>query len=104
MEYFENTTRITKDGYAAILQMKRKQHHMVCRALGILLAIPFLERLIYNFILLCLKDRSDFHFDKGYLFFISSSSVLFNFFSITSIFFSSIDTFFSISSKSFSLF
>ena len=43
MEYFENTTRITKDGYAAILQMKRKQHHMVCRALGILLAIPFLE-------------------------------------------------------------
>ena len=62
MEYFENTTRITKDGYAAILQMKRKQHHMVCRALGILLAIPFLERLIYNFILLCLKDRSDFHF------------------------------------------
>ncbi len=41
MEYFENTTRITKDGYAAILQMKRKQHHMVCRALGILLAIPF---------------------------------------------------------------
>ena len=72
MEYFENTTRITKDGYAAILQMKRKQHHMVCRALGILLAIPFLERLIYNFILLCLKDRSDFHF--GYSFYHSAVS------------------------------
>ena len=26
MDYFENTTRITEDGYAAILQMQKKQH------------------------------------------------------------------------------
>lgn len=61
MEYFENTTRITKDGYAAILQMKKTASHgmpSVRNSSG----DSFLERLIYNFILLCLKDRSDFHF------------------------------------------
>ena len=52
MDYFENTTRITEDGYAAILQMQKKQHCIICRAIGILLAIPFLERLIYRGILL----------------------------------------------------
>ena len=39
MDYFENTTRITEDGYAAILQMQKKQHCIICRAIGILLAI-----------------------------------------------------------------
>ena len=56
MDYFENTTRITEDGYAAILQMQKKQHCIICRAIGILLAIPFLERLIYRGILLEIGD------------------------------------------------
>ncbi|MFQ9855524.1 MAG: hypothetical protein ACLRYD_02940 [Ruminococcus callidus] len=61
MDYFENTTRITEDGYAAILQMQKKQHCIICRAIGILLAIPFLERLIYRGILLGIGDTADFH-------------------------------------------
>ena len=61
MDYFENTTRITEDGYAAILQMQKKQHCIICRAIGILLAIPFLERLIYRGILLEIGDTADFH-------------------------------------------
>ena len=56
MDYFENTTRITEDGYAAILQMQKKQHCIICRAIGILLAIPFLERLIYRSVLLGIGD------------------------------------------------
>ena len=50
MNYFENTTRITEDGYAAILQMQKKQHCIICRAIGILLAIP-----------LGIGDTADFH-------------------------------------------
>lgn len=61
MDYFENTTRITEDGYAAILQMQKKQHCIICCAIGILLAIPFLERLIYRGILLGIGDTADFH-------------------------------------------
>lgn len=62
MDYFENTTRITEEGYTAILSMKRKQHRLICRAASIVLAIPFLERLAFDIILLCIGDARDFHF------------------------------------------
>ena len=74
MDYFENTTRITEDGYAAILQMQKKQHCIICRAIGILLAIPFLERLIYRGILLEIGDTADFHL--GFLIFTVAGSRL----------------------------
>ena len=72
MDYFENTTRITEDGYAAILQMQKKQHCIICRAIGILLAIPFLERLIYRGILLGIGDTADFHLGFLDFFFLSA--------------------------------
>ena len=68
MDYFENTTRITEDGYAAILQMQKKQHCIICRAIGILLAIPFLERLIYRGILLEIRQTFTLDFWISYFY------------------------------------
>lgn len=64
MDYFENTTRITEEGYAAILRVKRRQQRVVCRAVGAVLAVPFLQRLIYYVILFCIKGglQLTFHF------------------------------------------
>lgn len=51
MPHYENTTRITQEGYRTILYMKRQKQRIICRAIGVLLAVPFLERAIYYLIL-----------------------------------------------------
>lgn len=58
MDYFENTTRITEEGYAAILRMKRRQQRIVCRAVSIVLAVPFVQRLVYYLLLIRIKGGS----------------------------------------------
>lgn len=58
MDYFENTTRITEEGYAAILRMKRRQQRFVCRAVSIALAVPFLQRIAYYLLLIWIKGGS----------------------------------------------
>ncbi len=64
MDYFENTTRITEEGFAAILKMKRRKKRRICRLCSILLAIPFLQRLIYLILLVHIKGGSllELHF------------------------------------------
>lgn len=58
MDYFENTTRVTEEGYTAILKMKRRQQRIVCRAVSIALAVPFLQRLVYYLLLIRIKGGS----------------------------------------------
>lgn len=58
MDYFENTTRITEEGYMAILRMKRRQQRIVCRAVSIALAVPFVQRLVYFLLLIRIKGGS----------------------------------------------
>ncbi|MGN1403709.1 MAG: hypothetical protein ACI4XB_05245 [Ruminococcus sp.] len=58
MDYFENTTRITEEGYTAILRMKRRQQRIVCRAVSVVLAVPFVQRLVYYLLLIRIKGGS----------------------------------------------
>ena len=51
-DYFENTTQIKEDGYAAILRVKRWRQEIVCRCFSLVLAAPLLGRLVYVLILL----------------------------------------------------
>lgn len=46
-EYFENTTRLTEEGYRTVLRMKRQKQSLVCRAISIVMMVPFLERFVY---------------------------------------------------------
>ena len=57
MEYYENTTRITEDGYVAIVRMKRLNQRIVCLVISLLLAIPFLLRCVYFLILRLTTDQ-----------------------------------------------
>lgn len=70
MDYFENTTRVTEEGYAAILFMKRKRRRFICRAVSLILAIPFLERLIFYGILFCIGDARSFRLLDGFFMFL----------------------------------
>ncbi len=62
-DYFENTTQITEDGYAAILRSKRKRQRLVCRCFSLVLSAPFLGRLIYILVLWIsgVGDHVQFH-------------------------------------------
>lgn len=50
LDYFENTTKITKAGYTAILYIKHRRQRIICRIIATLFAAPFLGRLIYAMI------------------------------------------------------
>ena len=62
MDYFENTTRITEEGYAAILRFKNRQQWIVCRSVSLVLAAPLTGRLAYAISLLAVHSVSQYHF------------------------------------------
>lgn len=67
MEYYENTTRVTNSGYAAIVRMKRRKQRIICRIVSVLLAVPFLQRCVYYLIMrFTTKDISVLNFMDGF--------------------------------------
>lgn len=60
MEYFENTTRITEDGYAAILRLKNTRGWLCCRLISLLLMAPLAGRVLYILMLLLLRHPASF--------------------------------------------
>ena len=61
MEPFENITRITKDGYAAILRTKQRQQHIFFYAIGILFVVPMLQRIVYYIMLVHIKGGTSYN-------------------------------------------
>lgn len=61
-DYFENTTQITEEGYAAILRIRHDRQRMACHGISLVLAAPFLGRLIYTLVLLCTGSASQVRF------------------------------------------
>ena len=51
MEYFENTTRLTEEGYLTVLRMTRRKQFLVYRILSAVLMLPLAERLLFFLIM-----------------------------------------------------
>ena len=51
MEYFENTTRLTEEGYLTVLRMTRRKQFLVYRILSAALMLPLAERLLFFLIM-----------------------------------------------------
>lgn len=62
MQCFENTTRITEAGYAAILRTKQRPQRIALRAIGLLLAVPLLYRIGYYMMLIYIKGGTTYIF------------------------------------------
>ena len=43
MEYFENTTRLTEEGYLTVLRMTRRKQFLVYRILSAVLMLPLVN-------------------------------------------------------------
>ncbi len=58
MEFYTNTTRITEEGYIAIVRMKYQFQRLICRMAGFVVAIPFLQRCVYYLIMRFTTDKN----------------------------------------------